>query len=196
MNKNLLLSILLFTALGSKAQMATQNSFGQGQKDLNIGLGLGSNFYRSAQSSLPVIGASFDYGITNEISLGMYLGITGATYNYYGTIACNNSLYNYEETYKWSFMLIGFRGAYHFQKFIVNTKVDLYAGLTIGYDQARFKYSSNSPCLINGIYGSSRSKAFFSGFAGCRYRFNDHFGAFGELGYGISYLTLGLNYRF
>ena len=36
----------------------------------------------------------------------------------------------------------------------------------------------------------------FSAFGGCRYRFNDHVGIYGELGYGISYLNIGVNFKF
>jgi hypothetical protein len=193
-------AIIFSSVLNSNAQ-----SFVKGQKDLDIGLGLGNNFYSyygNRTSALPAIGLSFDYGITDDISLGGYLGFAGATWTYSGTDYCNHGVgnggwYNYTDTYKWTFTIIGVRGAYHFAKLIPNDKIDLYAGLMLGDDFAHESYSTTAPCSDHVAFYTSTLGGFaWSGFLGCRYRFNDHAGIFGELGYGISYLTIGFNYKF
>lgn len=182
-------------------------SFAKGQKDLDIGVGLGSRYYThsslyASYSSTPVMSVALDFGITDEISLGGFFGFASTKWQYTGTDYCGNGnngvFYTYTDSYKWNFFMIGVRGAYHFSKFIDNDKVDLYVGLMLGDNYAKFSYTTNAPCNEHqSFYNSNLYGGFiFTGFAGCRYRFNDHVGAFAELGYGVSYLTLGLNYKF
>lgn len=73
---------------------------------------------------------------------------------------------------------LGVRGAFHYQ-FV--DKLDTYAGLMLGYD-------------IHG--GTSASSLFPSAFAGARYYFVPSLAVYSELGYGISYLSVGLALKF
>ncbi|MBA3664709.1 MAG: hypothetical protein H0W61_10940 [Bacteroidetes bacterium] len=199
----------LFTALitaaifsGTKAQ-----SFQKSQMDINFGVGIGNTFIHSgAYRTFPAISTSFDYGVTDAISVGAYLGYAGATYRYSGTDWCPSgngngnaygNYYNYTDTYKWKFSIVGLRGAYHFAKFIKNEKTDVYAGVMLGANFAKSTYTTDDPCFDHVPYAAQKYGGFVaSGFLGARYRFTDMVGIFGELGYGISYLTLGVNFRF
>ena len=92
---------------------------------------------------------------------------------------------------------MGLRGAYHFNEFVKIDKLDLYAGLMLGYNIASETFSSTDPSRTNiAYYGSSYGGFAYSFFGGARYRFTDNIGVFGELGYGISILNIGLNIKF
>lgn len=195
--KNKILKItflfLITMAFGIKAQ-----SFQQGQKDINLGLGLGNTFVGSGYTStFPPISVAIEYGVTDAISVGGFLAFTGAksTYNYQDWY--NGNYYNYTDTYSWTYYIIGVRGAYHFAQFISNDKVDLYAGLMLGDEMVTNTYSTTDPNSSHVVNSSQSAGGFiWSGFVGGRYRFNDHIGIFGELGYGISNLNIGLNLKF
>jgi hypothetical protein len=199
--------LFLFVLVAIQFSTTHAQSFSKGQKDLNIGIGLGSRYYTHAfsnYSSTPVFSLSMDVGITDDISLGGFFGFAGSRWEYSGTDFCNSGngggggFYNYTDSYKWHFFMLGVRGAYHFAKYIENDNVDLYAGLMLGDNFATYTFSTNAPCPEHhAFYSNSYYGGFiFTGFVGCRYRFKENLGAFAELGYGVSYLTLGLNYKF
>jgi len=201
MRTNLLLAFILLTAF------ANGQSFKNGQVDLNLGIGLGNTFIGSGYSTtVPALSLAVDYGITDAISIGGYLGYTKAKWEYSGTGFCNNGngvgnfLYAFTDTYTWSYTIIGVRGAYHFTSLVKNDNLDLYAGLMLGDNIASSTFSSvTTPfCDKHDVVFSGQSYGGFilSGFLGARYRFNDHVGIFGELGYGIAVLNIGLNYKF
>lgn len=179
-------------------------SFQKNQLDINFGVGIGNSFIQpGAKRTIPAISTSVEYGITDAISVGAYLGYAGATYEYRGTSWCPprngngnafGNYFDYTDTYKWRFSIVGARGAYHFAKFIPNDKLDVYAGLLIGANFAKYTYTTNDPCDSRTSSMANNYGGFtWAGFAGARYRFVDNFGVFAELGYGISYLTLGVN---
>jgi hypothetical protein len=191
----LILFLLCFGALESKAQ-----SFQKKQVDVNIGLGVGNTFIDAgAYSALPPISLAVEVGITNDISLGGYLAFAGATYKYSDWEHCPHfgGDYYYTDTHSWTYVILGIRGAYHFGRFIKIDKLDVYAGLMLGNDFAKDSYTTNSPCQDHfDYYSRSYGGGVVSLFAGARYRFTDHVGIFGELGYGISLLNIGLNLKF
>ena len=188
----------LFMAVNAQSQ---DQAFQKGQKDLNIGIGLGNTIVDGyAYNVWPPISVSLDYGVTDDISIGGYLGFTGASDKYtgwenYGPGNSNGGGY-YTDTYRWTYYIVGARAAYHFGKFIKVPKLDLYAGLMLGYDFAHYSYSTTSvyPNHYDNSYQSYGGFA-FSIYGGARYRFTDKVGAFAELGYGISFFTLGVNFK-
>lgn len=195
MKKTVCLLLALFT-LNVNAQ-----SFKNKQVDLNVGLGFGTTFLASgAYRILPPISASLDVGVTDDISVGAYLGFASASWKYGGRGYCNmhnnGYWYDYTDTYHWNYYLFGIRGAFHFARFIDNNNLDLYAGLMLGERYARFSWSTDDPCPKNAYtFGQTGSGLFLSGFVGCRYRFTDKVGAFAELGYGLTFLNVGVNFK-
>ncbi|MEW6469178.1 MAG: hypothetical protein AB1458_09650 [Bacteroidota bacterium] len=197
MNTIKLIVPALFLGLGVNAQ-----SFVKGQKDINLGIGFGNTFIGSGyRTTIPAISFSFDFGLTGEISLGGYLGYTGASYEFYGQEVCNSGnnavIYNYHDTYAWTYTIVGLRASYHFAEFIEDDKMDLYAGLMLGNNIARYRLTTNSVCPSHAAnYGSGTYGGFtWSLHAGLRYRLKENLGVFGEVGYGIAYVTLGVTYK-
>jgi len=167
--------LLFFVVSGSLfAQDKGGLVYQKGQKDLNIGVGLGS-FY-----GLP-IGASLDYGYTDKISIGGYVG--------YATKTEEMAVYNSKFKWNYTAYLVGARGAYHFYN---TNKIDAYGGLMLGYYFGSVKFEGTGSA---GIPEPEYGGIAYSGFIGGRYRFTDKFGAFAELGYGIAYLQVGLTMK-
>ena len=190
--------ILTIALIISNLSFVNAQSFVKGQKDLNIGVGAGNRYVNSFyNSSSPALVASLEFAVTDEISLGGFLGYTGGTYktgNYY-TICGGNYVGPYYDTYRYSYSVLGFRAAYHFAKYVAVDKLDLYAGLMLGSAYASVNFSSTAPCNNTGLY-SSGSVFAYSFYAGLRYRFNDKIGLYTELGYGMSYFSFGVNFKF
>lgn len=151
-------------------------AYNEGDHLLNVGIGLGYSGYYS--SALP-IGASYEYGITSDISIGAQLDLASASYY--------NSYYYYNRyNYRYTATYLGVRGSYHLNRLLdLNSdKLDLYAGLGLGYRNYSNYYDYYSPVRFNG-------------FVGGRFSFSDSFGGFIELGYtGLSYSKLGLSFKF
>lgn len=182
MKKNIFTLLLVFMCFAQLSQ-AQDKAFDKGALDINAGIGLLPTFYGSYATSkgLP-LNLAVDYGVHQNISVGGYLGYASAKYQY-------SNFWSWKYTYT----IIGIRGAYHFA--IKDPKIDLYAGLMLGYNIARYKDTSTG-----NTFGTSNSYAAgggvtYSAFGGARYRFTPKFGAFAELGYGISLVQLGLNFK-
>jgi len=178
----------LFSAASVRAQ-----AFEAGTNVISAGLGLGSSLasgYTYGTQS-PGFSLGFEHGIWEAgpgvISLGAYLGLKTFKYGY------SDAGYVYSE--KWNYTIFGVRGAYHFTGLNVDN-LDLYAGLMIAYDNLSFTYSDNAGNSGGGNIGSYNSGLGVSVFAGARYYFAGNLGVFGELGYGVSILGIGLSYKF
>ncbi len=168
-----ILSLFVLTlvfAPRAKAQYAV------GQIDLNLGIGLIPTF-GVGTGGLP-ISVSGEYGITEEIGVGAYLGYSRSRDNLF--------LFG-DATY--SYLIFGARGSYHFD--VAQDPWDLYAGAMLGYNRASVTYQNAGA----GLAPEAASGITYSLFAGARYRFTDQIGAFGELGYGISIINLGLTLK-
>ena len=159
MKKTILTLVAIFSL--SIFSFAQNGAFSNGDKLLNLGIGL--NSYYSGGNPL---GASLEFGITDDISVGANIDYLSTKYN----------------GYKFSAFYFGARANYHFNELleINNDQVDLYGGLSIGYRS--FSWKDN-------VYGSSLGKTYSSGtyaalIVGGRYYFSDNIGAFMELGVG------------
>ncbi|MCB2406914.1 hypothetical protein [Hymenobacter lucidus] len=169
---------------------ASGELFRKGTNAVNLGIGLlgvgygysvlgGSNY-----SSTPVMSASFEHGLIEgvgpgTIGVGGLVGYRSDTWKYSG----------YRGT--WSNTYVALRGTYHYN-ILQNAKLDTYAGLTLGV--RIFSYSDNDDSSED--YYSSSTYAHSGIFAGARYFFTNNIGAFGELGYDMSYLKVGLTAKF
>lgn len=176
-NFPLLLVIGLLAGTQSFAQYA------KGDKLLNAGIGL-SSYYGGG---LP-IGASFEVGVTDEISVGAQIDYYSWSYNY-GYLGLN-------DRYRYTFIPVAVRGSYHVNKLLNlnNDKVDLYGGLALGYYISSFSYNGASPGYVyDNSYGN---RVLFGLHLGGRYYFKPNLGAFAELGYGVSALKLGVTFKF
>jgi hypothetical protein len=199
--KKIIFSILACFTITAQAQ-----SYQKEQVDFNLGAGLinpyfnsGNYYYPSpgwSHSSLPLFNVSGEYGITDAIGIGGYIGYSRATTSYTGIFDNGSGSYYYTDTYKWSFTVMGVRGAYHFAEMIDNDKLDVYIGGMFGFNLARGTYTSTDRYIAhNYSHPDSHVGLAYNVFAGCRYHFSEMFGVFGEVGYGVSVFNIGITYK-
>jgi hypothetical protein len=182
--KKLTLSIL--GAILIIANVSAQDPiFLNGDKVVNIGIGLGNVLYTGTyyHMQVPPVSASFEYGIMDgivekgSIGVGGYLGYSSYKWDYQGW------------GWKYSNFIIGARGAFHYP--LVN-KLDTYVGILLGVNIVSSK-EFGTP--IGYDYTASSSGLAYSGFLGGRYYFTDKFAVMAELGYGITYLNIGVAFK-
>jgi hypothetical protein len=179
MKKILTLLVVVFFSLNQL--LAQESVFNKGDKALNLGIGFGSGYYAGWYTSrTPAISASYEVGVVDNviekgvIGVGGYAGYSSAKYSNY---------------WKTSNFLIGARGLFHYP---LVDKLDTYAGLLLGYNIVSTKDLDN---VYGGSFSASSSGISTAGFVGGRYFFKDTFAVMGELGWGISYLTLGITLK-
>jgi hypothetical protein len=172
MKKVILFSVISLFVVSANAQ----DIFQKGTSVLNLGVGLGSH--------IPVE-ASFEYGVADKLINGENGSIGIGGYLAY---------YSYSNSYtggKWNYsdIVLGARGAFHYQ-FV--EKLDTYAGLMLGYDIVSSKWKGDGVA----IGSASASALALSAFLGARYYFTPKVAAYGELGYGIANLSVGVALKF
>lgn len=175
----------LFVAFLSIQLSAQDNLFAKGDKVLNLGLGLGNIGWGTGYTStmLP-LSASFEVGVQDgvfdvgSIGIGGLIGYAGYKYEYIGW------------QWKYTDIIIALRGNLHYP---LVEKLDTYAGLSLGYEAISFKETGDGTIPAYNTVGSG---LFFGVTAGGRYYFSENFAAMAELGYGITWLTLGVALKF
>lgn len=177
-------NLLLATVFAIGFSFANAQVVQQGDKVLNLGIGLGTALYTGSyySSTIPPISGSFELVMDDQLfdgkgawGLGGYLGYASSKYKYVG----------YDYGWKYSNIIIGPRGYLHYN---LVEKLDTYVGAMLGYNVVSSKwYGSGSS-----IGSASGGGVIFSGFVGARYYFNDNVAAMVELGSGIAYLNLGV----
>jgi hypothetical protein len=178
--------ILFVAAVFSLAQLTAQESmFAKGDKVLTVGLGLGTTLYSGSyyKMTFPPFAGSFEVGVKDGVFEKGSLGIGGGV-GYTG--------YKYENAgwgYKYSNIIIAARGYLHYP---LVKKLDTYTALTLGYN-------ISSATEFGTYYGYDydySSGGFIWGFlVGGRYYLKDNFALLAELGYGVTYLTLGVAFK-
>ena len=186
--KSLSVIVLLSAFIGGI--MAQSPSFFVGDKIINLGLGIGRTFNTGGgyTSSFPPLSISYEQGILDNvidekgsIGVGGLLGYTSYKYDW--------SVFGDNYGWKYTDIIIAARGAFHYA---LVDKFDTYTGLLLGFRIASSKSFGNIP-----DYGFSASTGgvMAAWFAGGRYYFTDKFAGMAEIGYGLSYLTLGVSLK-
>jgi hypothetical protein len=186
--KKLLLSLLVVVFALTQLH-AQESTFKKGDKVVNLGIGLGSTLYTGTgyKMGIPPISASLEIGIVNllndkaSIGVGGYLGYSSHKYSY--------SAYTYTDSWTYSNFIIGARGAFHYA---LLDKLDTYAGLILGFNIASSKWTGTGTQTTHASSGGLVS----SEFIGARYFISNNFAVMAELGYGITYLNLGVALKF
>lgn len=192
MKKVLLITLLSTFGLNTNAQF-----FEQDINYVNAGYGLGLGYGRLLNayqvydgfkfSGFGPVALSYERGITDNIGIGVSLG-----YSSYGG-KWNQSNYNY--SYRWTTLSIMARGAYHFN--VRNRQFDPYAGVGVGFLKYGYNWQSNEPGFNENAYNINFGTPLgYQIFVGARYMFNDNFGAYAELGYGLSVANAGITLAF
>lgn len=191
-------SFLLLTVAIATMQQAQAQSFEKGDNVITLGAGFGGYYtglYSSYSAQTPAIGVAYEHAMNFNVGPGV-LGMGG----YIGHKSLRShgrfSSLNYDYDYRWTYTIIGFRTAYHWNEWHHVDKLDMYAGLMLGYNVVAFRDKSDYPSDVTKYSYSSASGMGVSGYAGARYYFTDAFGVFGEVGFGHSYITLGAALKF
>jgi len=170
---------------------------------INLGVGFGTGYYRDYR------GAGYNYGSTPAMSItyeqawpkrlgpgylgvGAYLGFQHAHSRNDYDYSYGGSPYYYEHT--WNNYMIAARAAYHWD--VLNSKrAEVYGGALVGVRIQTYNYTTNDPYTNHSLDDGSVYPA-YSLFAGARWYFAKNVGVFGEVGFGISYATVGLSFKF
>jgi hypothetical protein len=176
--------VLLLAAVMLPGVASAQTNAWQ-QKDMNLSAGIGFGMYGLyGSSSLPPIFVSFETGVAEKITLGGIVAYAGSSDDFgYGK-------------WKYTYIVIGARGAYHFLEH--NPKFDAYAGAGLGYDIVSSSVTWNNSGyerLYGGYYSASASYFFFDVFLGGRYYISPKFALQGEVGYGVGFARIGISYK-
>jgi hypothetical protein len=189
------LTALLVTVVLHVASVQAQ-SFEAGDNVLGVGLGIGGNygvgFSGSGVSQTPAIALHFDHGMGDLgpgiWGLGGFLGYKSYSYSYDNFYFTNR----YTSKYKWTYVVVGARGTWHYNEWHENDKLDTYGGLMLAYRAATFKDETNYPSGASSFNAGTYSGLTLTGLLGARYFFTDKIGAYLEAGFGVSVLQLGL----
>lgn len=178
--------------IGMFVAVSAQNTIETEENILQIGLGTSPNYY------------SYNFGFTPTVSLGFQRGITelGPGTLTLGLIGAFNSrsytdYYTAKNRWKrtWTNFLIGPRAEWH-ANFDVD-KLDFYVGLTIAmryesykrewlddYKDDNYKDNFGGAYLVGGPH------------VGLAYYLTNSVGLFGEFGYTINWMTVGVDFKF
>jgi hypothetical protein len=181
------LCILFFSLVFLSSVSAQESTFNKGDLVANLGLGLGSRLYYGSyyKTTIPRISVSAEKGIVDGIlekgviGVGGYLGLSQSKWEY--------DAFGYNYGTRYTSIIIGPRGAFHYP-FI--DKLDTYAGLMLGLNvQLTNDFGTNTGTVDP---PSGNVNLVSSWFLGGRYYLTDNIAAMGELGVGVSYLTIGV----
>jgi hypothetical protein len=158
---------------------------------INFGIGLGYSSWGYTIGLPPIkLSVDFELPIPVPISVGGMVGLRTWTYKW-------GWFYSYLDDFTIFEIPIGIRSMYHFNFAALTDsafvrKLDVYAGLTLGWVIVTDNYSGNSR------YWTSRDSFFLFGVTmGARYFFNDVIGIYLEAGYsGFEYASFGLSLKF
>ena len=184
-----LCTIALVVMLSMPVLNAQESMFNMGDKVVSLGIGLGSNIYRGLYYSrgVPPVSISYEQALVDDIlekgviGVGGYLGYTSYRYRY--------DWFGVEYGWNYSDIIFAALGSFHYP---LVDNLDTYGGVLAGYRISTAREYGDVP---SGTFSSASGGLVFSPFVGGRYYFSDNFAAFLQLGYGISYLTLGVNIR-
>ncbi len=169
-----------------------QSPFQKGTNIINLGFGVGDFYWGSTYSngSLPVsLNASYEHGITEKLGIG-YIGLGGQI-----SYATQKYVYNGQEEWSGSGMLLAARASYHFEiPGTTGQKLDPYAGILLGFVITSYSYDKG----YSGGYYDGRSGSSAVGiYAGVHYHFNPRVAVYGELGFTtFSILNIGIAFGF
>ena len=184
-----LLVLVMVLAVLAIEPSAKAQAFNKGDMVGNLGLGFGWYSYGYGVNSFPAVSLSLEKGFleipnVGPISIGGIVGFKHASYNW-------QSSYDYG----WNDIIIAARGSLHYDLF-KNPKIDTYAGVAIGVRLESYSYYTWDGGTNYEKAHDNYTHGLYALYVGGRYFFTKNLAAFGELGYGLGYLTLGLSYKF
>lgn len=159
----------------------------KGDIDVGATIGLGTIW-----GGFP-IGAQVEYGVERNIGVGAYVGhwaYSSGCGNLLVKISCNY-------TFHYTVIPVGMQALYHFNEIlkIDIDKLDLSAGIILGYWIYSVSVTDSSGNPLNGIIGATTSHLGWASFLQARYFVTPKLGLKARLGYGLGILSLGADYK-
>ncbi len=191
----LLIILLLGSVVPAKAQ-----SFEVGDNVLGVSVGIGGYYraYSSYSSQTPALGLSYELGVTELgpgiLGVGGFLGYKSLSYRSRANPWLGGPGFEYD--YRWSYLIIGLRGAWHYNDWHGLPELDTYAGLMLSYNSVTYRDNTLYPAGFNATYSYGGGGIGLTAFLGARYYFTPSVAAQLELGYGVSLLSLGVAFKF
>lgn len=182
--KRLTLIIILALSLPSFIQ-AQEPAIELEDQFVNFGLGIGSVRFSGTgyTGTIPPLSVSYEKIIKDEvldvgfIGIGAYLGVSSYKWSWVGS----------DWGWRYTTIIPGARGSFHYP---LIDNLDTYTGLMIGYEIVS---SSEIGTIDAGYdYNTTSSGFVWSWYAGGRYFLSENFMVMAELGYGITYLNIGV----
>ncbi len=133
---------------------------------------------------LPPVSVSFEVGVADHI---LEKGVIGAG-GYLQALHINTSIQIRDGIH--TNIIIGARGNFHYP---LVEKLDTYTGLLLGYGIKSIEYFGG---YTDEDYTGSSSGIQWAWFIGGSYYFRENLAVMAELGYGITYLNIGIALKF
>ena len=175
---------VFFLIATAKDVTAQPSTFSKGDNVVNLGVGLGGNYWTEHGAdnlSVPFTFLSYERCIVNlfndkgSIGVGGLVGYSAFQWKQSGTGWRSNDVF------------AGIRGALHCE---LVSKLDTYACLMLGYNFNSWKTFSG------GIKAIGLSRFEWGAFVGARYYFSESFAIFAEAGLGYSNINGGISIKF
>jgi outer membrane immunogenic protein len=171
MSKKLFALVAVAVGLSFVVTATSLAQYKEAKSYLGPRLGLGVN------GSSFSVGAGYEYGVTPDISVGALLDYYQWSYTVVGN--------DWKETY----VVFGAQGNYHFGKVLKwDNKLDPFAGLVLGYQSISW-----SGTRVEGR-SANPSGLVLGGQAGLRYFVSPTVALYGQAGFGITYLKVGVDF--
>ena len=176
MSKRHLTIVAIVAVLLCVVTATSQAQYVMGKSYLGPRIGIGVN-----GSSL-ALGAGYEYGVTEDISVGALIDYYQWSYDAWAGYGG-----------KYTYIVFGAQGNYHFGKLLKwDSKLDPFAGVVLGYENVSWKWDNQ---VFTG-YSASASGLVFGGQAGLRYFVSPTVALYGQAGFGITYLKVGVDFVF
>jgi len=163
-------------------------NFSKGDDVIGPIIGIGGQ-YTTYTIQTPVVGIAYEHGVTQlgagVLGLGAYVG--------YKNLLYRSLIYVGEAEWNYSYLIVGVRGAWHWNQWHNKGRLDTYGGLMVHYNSVTATYTG--PVLAAPGF-TAKSGVDATLYAGGRYRLGAHWGIQGELGFGSAILNLGAAYKF
>ena len=130
-------------------------------------------------------GAGYEYGVTEDIGVG-------ALVDYYTWSTEGWGAYGGKYTY----IVIGAQGNYHLAKVLKwdASKLDPFVGVVLAYESVSWSWDDD-PGTSYG-WSATASGITFGGQAGLRYFLSPSVALYGQVGFGVTYLKAGVDFKF
>ena len=188
--KNATLFSLIFLAFSLQTSFAQNAKIKYPYFEASARIGLIPTFVKDvSKSEIPAIGIDVNYRINRKFSVGLFGGYTKV-------MSHPNMLGDGKPmTFVNQFSLTGAKFAVHSTNL---EKWDFYGGLSLAYAHSKIDVMEGNLEKLKKYknFKESSGKMMYSAFVGAKYLVTKDLSLFGEIGYGISLLSVGVSKRF